>query len=450
MIRLTLGSLLGCSLAALAVATGGPVETVIQDDAWLLHRTDAQVVRTARTMADLGADRVRITAGWSVIERSPGTYDFAALDRAVAAVRAAGLEVMLDIAFWAPPWAVAREGAQTDRQRYEPDPARFAAFAGVVARRYAGAVALYTTWNEPNHTSFLEPQWDGDRPRSPHVYRAMHEAAYAAIKQVSPGNQVLVGGLASRGSSTPGTGHVPPLDFLRAMASEGVVHADGLALHPYSLESTPAAPSPNPGDAALGDLARVTALVDELYAAGRIDRPWPLYLTEYGYESRPPDPYVDTSLADQARLHGWATYLAHREPTVRMFAQFLLRDIDARESGFPPESPRHWRDWQSGLLFADGRPKPAAQAFKLPLHVEAHDGLLLFHGGVRPNRGAELVRIERREAAGWVPVETCGETDFLTQPDGFFTRTAPVVPGPFRLAWLRGGNVDYGVTIPVT
>ena len=83
----------------------------------------------------------------------------------------------------------------------------------------------------------------------------------------------------------------------------------------------------------------------------------------------------------------------------------------------------------------------------LPLHVEQRDGALLFHGGVRPNSGAEMVRIERRSPAGWVPVSTCGETDFLTAPDGFFTRTAPVVAGPYRLAWQRGTAVEYGAQL---
>jgi hypothetical protein len=58
-----LGSLLGCSLVALLMAGGSvgahPVETTIQDDAVLLHRSDAQTRRAARTMAELGADRVR-------------------------------------------------------------------------------------------------------------------------------------------------------------------------------------------------------------------------------------------------------------------------------------------------------------------------------------------------------------------------------------------------------
>ena len=154
--------------------------------------------QTARTIAALGVDRVRLTAGWSAIAPSPrdrakpgfdatnpaayprGAWD--RLDTAVDAARAAGLKVMLDIGFWAPRWAVRKPSPNPDRQRYAPNPAMFADFATAVVRRYGAVVRLYTPWNEPNHPSFLAPQWRRGRPLSPHVYRAMYTAAYAAMR----------------------------------------------------------------------------------------------------------------------------------------------------------------------------------------------------------------------------------------------------------------------------
>jgi Cellulase (glycosyl hydrolase family 5) len=489
------GSLLGCSLVALLMAGSGlggrAVETTIQDDALLLHRPPAQVRGAARTMAELGADRVRITAGWSVLApkplsrrrpdfdaEDPRAYRFAPLDRAVDAVRDAGMKVQLDLAFWAPRWAVAKGMRQRTRQRFIPNALQFARFATAVARRYGSRVRMYTTWNEPNHESFLAPQWKRRRPYSPHVYRAMHEAAYDALKRVSPDNRVLIGGLSSRGSEEAGEGNVPPLEFLRTMAcvdaymqplavpecaGAGPLRADGLALHPYTLDSTPAAASPHPDDAALGDLARVTSLVANLHGAGRIDGEWPLYLTEYGYETRPPDPYAAHTPAEQARYLGWATFLVQRDPHTRMFAQFLLRDIDAAESGFPKRSRRHWRDWQTGLLFHDGRPKPAAQAFKIPLHVQYTVGAdgqaaLMVFGGARPGDGRKVVRLERQDATTgrWTPVRTTGPAcdeqagEFLTDGSGFFTRTAAWEgPGRYRLGWKHGGAYEYGAEIAV-
>ncbi|MGH2743989.1 MAG: hypothetical protein ACRDN8_16230, partial [Thermoleophilaceae bacterium] len=255
---------LAVTLAALACGAGSALgggsaqppqpertmETVIQDDALLLHRPAAQVRRTAERMANLGADRVRLTASWGAL--APGTEDrrkprfdavdsreyprgpFARLDRAVKEVRRAGMDAMIDLAFFAPRWAV--EGGSPDRQHVSRPSAReFRLFARAVAERYSGrftdpsdrdkklpAVRLWTTWNEPNHPVFLLPQWErvpiqrsdrlrrgtgrrrgrsavkgAWRPASPHIYRRMHDAAYDQVKAASTDNKVLIGGLAS-------------------------------------------------------------------------------------------------------------------------------------------------------------------------------------------------------------------------------------------------------------
>src|SRR3954469_6561353 len=131
------------------------MEITLQDDAQFLHRPAAQVRSTARRVAALGADRVRLTAGWSVLSprprsrRVPGapfdvsdsaTYPRAkwtALDTAVKAADAAGLKVQIDVGFWAPRWGVGR-ASRNGRGRWRPDPALFGDFATAVARRYSG------------------------------------------------------------------------------------------------------------------------------------------------------------------------------------------------------------------------------------------------------------------------------------------------------------------------
>ena len=127
-----------------------------------------------------------------------------------------------------------------------------------------------------------------------------------------------------------------------------------------------------------------------------------------------------------------------------MFAQFLLRDIEA-----PADNPG--RDYQTGILYSDGRPKPAAMAFKLPLFASPNTapdgtrGLVLF-GGVRPGATNRVVRVERRAIGSrdWLPVATVGDScdeesgAFLTGSDGFFRRTAAWDgPADYRLVWDR-------------
>src|SRR3954470_3696610 len=107
-------SSLVCTLAlVLAQGMGGigtahPMEVTVQDDALFLHQQPALVQRTAKRLAALGADRIRLTAGWSVLEPTRGKFSeagFRSLDTAVKAATSARLKVQIDLAFWAPKWA---------------------------------------------------------------------------------------------------------------------------------------------------------------------------------------------------------------------------------------------------------------------------------------------------------------------------------------------------------
>jgi hypothetical protein len=510
---------LACALVALTLAgqpDGGKyLETVLQDDAVFLHERPADVRAAARQVAALGVDRVRITASWSDLAPAPRSRhmpggDFRptdsrtyppdrlrALDTAVKAVRDAGMAPQLDLAFWAPRWATRAPSKNRARQRTWIVPERFAEFSRAVARRYSGevddpagpgklpAVDRYTTWNEPNHPSFLAPQWRSDgrggfRPASPHVYRAMHDLAYDAIKAVAPRSEVLLGGTASTGSTVPGRGGVPPLQFVRALACVDAtlqpldvdecrgfrpLRADGFAHHPYSRYTTPGASSANPDDVPIADTGRLSALLDQLAAAGRITGRLPIFQTEYGYETSQDDPFnAPFDRDDQAAFLGWSTYLAWKDPHTRSMAQFLLRDIDPDESGRPPGTRGFYRDWQSGLLTAAGHEKPALQAFKLPFWPEV-DGegdrrVVRLFGEVRPGRGRQVVLVERLDpgTGAWRPVPTfgpacggAGQHTFLTDRSGFFLRAAAFEgPGTYRLSWKpEGGGWQSGPPIPL-
>ncbi|MCW2999008.1 MAG: hypothetical protein JWN65_2557 [Solirubrobacterales bacterium] len=508
-----------CSLVSLILAGGGTgtkyMETVVQDDAQFLHRPPAAVMANARRLSELGADRVRLTAGWSALAPQPHakavppapfdasdsrTYPkdaFTSLDTAVKAATANGLKVMIDLAFWAPRWAVGQGAPNPKRERYFIDAAAFGDFATAVARRYSGgyvdpaaparklpAVRTFTTWNEPNHPSFLKPQWvrttaGGFRPESPHIYRAMHNAAYDAIKKVSRVDQVLLGGTASGGSTVPGQGGVPPLQFLRALAcvddalkplnvpecvNYAPVKADGYAHHPYSRLVPPATPDPLPDDARIADASRLGSLLEQLHRSLRLASRLSIFNTEYGYESRQDDPFQPFDRDQQAAFIGWSTYLAWKNPDTRMMAQFLLRDIDPAESGRKRGTRQYYRDWQTGLYDAKGNAKPAARAFKLPFWAQTQgtgkDKAVLLFGEVRPGAGQRIVRVDRQDPATglWSPVRTIGPNcdpntpEFLTDHAGFFLRSAPALgASSYRLAWQHeDGSFEHGVPIAVS
>ena len=66
----------------------------------------------------------------------------------------------------------------------------------------------------------------------------------------------------------------------------------GLAYHPYTLAGGPDVPTPNPGDASIGELSRVIRTLDRLSKAKRlVSHRMPLWITEFGFQTDPPDPY---------------------------------------------------------------------------------------------------------------------------------------------------------------
>jgi len=434
-------------LAALAVSAGatgcsgaekerGPVApgvaTIVQDDAELLHRSPRRVEATLDDMADLGVDWVRVTAGWSVIApspdaaqrpafdaRDPAAYPAEAwrqLDRVTALSRTRGLRVAIDIAFWAPRWAVERPGGSAGRERDSIRSGDFADFSEAVARRYPQAVA-FTVWNEPNHSAFMLPQWERAagrwRPASPHRYRAMVQAAVPRIEAAAPQALVLIGATSSVGAQRGAKAgdRMAPLTFLREMACVDErlrplrraecrafkpLPGDGWSHHPYSLDLAPWVADPQASNVRMGDLPRLTALLSQLYAAGRTRNALELYLTESGYQTNPPDPTWQVTLADQARWLPEGERIARAQPSVRGVAQFLVRDL--------PERPRsdarsRWRDYQSGLRFADGRPKPAHRSFSLGLVARrAGARRVTFWGLVRPGSGRRDASVSVRAA----------------------------------------------------
>ena len=444
------------------------IVTVVQDDAELLHRTPARIAATLDDLRGVGVDWVRVTAGWSVIApaplalerpifdaRDPGEYPagaWDALDRVDREARRRGMRTAIDIAFWAPRWAVGTPSRRADRERDTIAVQAYADFATAVARRYTKAAA-FTVWNEPNHNAFLLPQWEragaGWRPAAPHLYRAMVHAAVPAIEAAAPEATVLIGATSSVGADrgTSPDDRMAPLTFLREMACVDArlqpltrpecrdfepLPGDGWSHHPYSLELAPWQADPRPDNVRMGDLDRLTALLDRLHALGRTRRDLPLYLTESGYQTRPPDPTQPTSLAQQARWLPEAEQIARRQPSLRSVAQFLVRDLPER----PGTSARvRWGDYQSGLRHADGRAKPAHGSFALALVARrAGAARVRFWGLVRPGKGRRDARIGVLEPGGtWREIARR-----RTHVDGTFTLTAAADPS--RTFRMRSGD----------
>jgi hypothetical protein len=217
---------------------------------------------------------------------------------------------------------------------------------------------------------------------------------------------VAGGGTAPRG----GTGGTSPVAFLLGMHA---AHArlDAYAHNPYPLD--PRRESPLTGGCT--HCATITMVtIDKLVRLVSVNFPRArIWLTEYAYQSNPPDRVLGVSLAKQARYIGEGDYVAYRTPRIDLLIHFLYQD-----------EPNLGR-FQSGLITLSGRAKPALAAFRLPL-AETHraGSQTSLWGQLSAPESGSTVRIERRVGRAW---RTVG----IAHADarGFFRFTATLAAG---------------------
>ena len=107
----------------------------------------------------------------------------------------------------------------------------------------------------------------------------------------------------------------------------------------------------------------------------------PVWLTEYGYQTKPPDMFLGVPLKRQATMLSLAAMRAWRLPRVTMLIQYLYRDEVALGR------------FQTGLVFADDRWKPSLAGIQAALRA---DGATRVAGSrlgsdPGPTAGAEVV-----------------------------------------------------------
>jgi hypothetical protein len=148
----------------------------------------------------------------------------------------------------------------------------------------------------------------------------------------------------------------------------GLFDITGYAHHPYSFDAAPTAPPPNPNWLPLSTLPRLEHVLDTIFGVyGKLPPGGvPLYLTEWGYKSNPPNPYVKVSQDQQAAYLNEGEYMTWGDPRVHALTQFLLIDNPPRAS-FAYGSRKYWGSFQTGLINLDGTPKPAYDAFRIPI-----------------------------------------------------------------------------------
>jgi hypothetical protein len=381
-------------------ATG--VRYGLTDDAWLLDGSGTLGSRLTE-LDSLGAQVVRFSIRWDQVaharpavptDPADEAYLWGKDDAVLNGLRTHGISVVLQLV-GTPSWA---NGGRASNVA-PTSGSTFAAFATAVAHRYSW-VKRWLIWNEPNQIRWL-------RPANAAVYTTrLLNPAYAAIHAAISGAQVAGGGTAPRGSS----GGVSPVAWITGMR---LAHArlDAYAHNPYPLD--PKRESPFKGGCGhcttitMATINKLVTLVSRNFGGARI------WLSEYGYQSNPPDKFLGVSPALQARYISEGAYAAYHAPRVDLLIQFLYQD--------EPLLAR----FQSGLVTLNNRRKPAYNAFELPLAQLSRNGTSTsLWGELRAPAAGTSARLERRVGARWRTVAT-----LASGSAGFFRWTGTLARG---------------------
>lgn len=413
-------------------------------------------------------------------------------DRIVRLAAKHSLAVLLSPTGPAPAWAAGRKPDNVNiRHVRDPDPGAFRDFVQAVGRRYDGtwpdpggtsgatlpAVDHWSLWNEPNYPSWLWPQWRGRRrrrvPSSPRLYRRLVDGGYAGLKASGHKDDVILLGETSPGGAT-GSG-LAPVAFVRELYClnpryqpyqgrqarlrgcpttprsraffstdhPGLFGSRGWAHHAYSLFFPPTYHDPDPENVTIGDLPRLTRALDRtLRRWGQVRAKPDVWVTEHGYQTKPPDPYAKVTPAQQALWLAQTDFLSFLNPRVASTAQFLLYD-DMPRARFKRDRKQrmvYWGTWQSGLLTAGGAHKPAFDSYRLPLWVTP----------ARVRRGRQ-VRVWAQYRPGAPGAALTARVEFLGRGQSEWrklaeqrvadehgtldTRVDPPGPGALRVVW---------------
>ena len=345
-------------LAAIPAATAQAAQRMpigFFDDVSFRYAPEHQQNLAAAAAA--GASVIHTTASWaaiaptrpkSALNGSDPAYRLNDLDELVASASRYGLRVMIDIT-GSPKWA---NGGHTPN--YMPKKiSDFTNFVRMLATRYngrtagRGAVSLWSIWNEPNLQQFLYPQFRGKTIVSVANYAKLLKAGYAAIKRANPTALVAAGETSAQGRDKPLKGAsetVAPGTFMRLLAQQHV-RFDAWAHHPY-----PTSPSAKPLEKVRYPNVTLSQLPTfEKNLKTFFHRAVPVWITEYGHETKPGEP-KGVSNSTQAAYARQALTVARKDPNVQMFIWFTFRD----SAGNP---------WQSGLEQPSGAHKPSYAAF---------------------------------------------------------------------------------------
>jgi hypothetical protein len=479
--RKTLGAaLLTALLLAAPAAANHNQESIFQDDG-VLQQSGLDAQKSGlQQIKDLGADTVHVLVGWRRMAPSPdsrtkpagfdasdpasypsGTFD--TLDALVRQARADGLDVIFTPTASIPDWASRCSTSDARKGKIytcDPDPAEFQQFVTALGTHFSGdlEVKRWSIWNEPNFKAWLRPQFTRVRRRvianGAIMYRNLLKAGIAGLQASGHGaDAIYAGETAPIGKTTGGensTNMAPGLFIRRAFCLgdnlrplRGTDARDyrcsgfkqlairGFAHHPYTKGGSlaPTTTVRNSDEITLNYIGRLERILAAAGRYRRIPRSTPIYNTEYGFQTNPPDKLFGVSLSKQAIYINEADYMAWRDRTIRSVAQYNLID-DAATAGF-----------NTGLVFNPntdgGVAKPSYDAYRTPIFVVNHGSTVDVWGQSRPAGPNQKVDIQVGSGGQFQTIQSV-----QTGTQGyFFVQGLQKQAGSWRLEWTdKQGN----------
>jgi hypothetical protein len=305
-------------------------------------------------MQGVGLGQDVVSAIWTA-GRQLNDTDVSRINRAVAAGKARGVKIVIDIYPATGPNARAL-GTDGD--------AGFIDFTKQVVGSFHGTVKDYIVLNEPNRTIFASPV-------DPALTAKVLADAYDAIKQIDSGVNVIGLGLSPRGSGDGKS--LFPVQFLAQLGTaykalnRTAPLMDAISFHPYPFpeDKAPDRTSDWP-TIGMADLARLKQAISDAFAGTAqktVEGGLPIHLDEVAYQvatdGKPGYTGAETvKLVDEATQAKHYTQIVQQvacDPTIASLSFFHFVDETDRTR------------FQSGFLDAALGPRPVAAAVKQAL-----------------------------------------------------------------------------------
>jgi hypothetical protein len=299
---------------------------------------------------------VRRTLTWPEVESSLGHFDWSIPDRIIGALASRGIR-MLPYVYGSPAYAASepttppldsasarwewQEFLRRAVNRYGPSGYYWRAGGPYHSRHGAGAperpIRAWQIWNEPNLTHYFTPHPSASK------YAELLRISHDAIKSQDPRAKIVLAGMPGLIGLTTG------LRFFDDLYEQGIKRDfDAAAVHPYSETMEEFTYQMN-----------TYRTIMKRHGDGRT----PLWITEMGWGSEPPDGHLNMGLRGQKRM----LRISFRRTLRNRKRWHIGRVIWFEWRDPPPDAPDHGGCsfcLSSGLFWHSLRPKPAWKLYR--------------------------------------------------------------------------------------